>query len=314
MNILVLSAGRRVELIQLLKKAIQDRNINGCIFAADANPLSAALFFSNQSVILPKVTDKSFFDSLIDSLIKFDINLLLPTIDTELDFLSIHKKDIETKTKTRVVVSEIDVVRIFQNKTLACNELNERGFSIPKTYARDNLLFPVFCKPVKGSSSIGSQLITNQDELLVWERMYGELIVQEYLQGEEFTIDCLIDDKGIPLWIVPRIRIATRSGEILKGRVVKDIPLINLCRKLFETFRFFGPITVQVIRRHGIDYIIEINPRVGGGLPFSIYAGADILGTLIDMMLGLKPSYNESFEDGKTFLRYDQTVEYINHD
>ena len=284
MNILVLSAGRRVELIKLLKKSVKEREENAKVIAADANSLSPALFFADEYVLLPRVDQSNFLPELIESIQKLSIDVVLPTIDTELEFLSSQKDIIERNTNAMVVISNKDTILTFQNKRSTYEELNNKGFSIPLVYSIDSFDFPMFAKPIQGSSSIGAQVVHNQEELTCLEKKYGELVLQEYVQGEEFTIDCLINQDGKPLWVVPRKRLATRSGEILKGQVIKDAALVALCFDLFEKFRFFGPVTVQVIRRDGLDYIIEVNPRVGGGLPFSVYAGADILGSLMDMM------------------------------
>ena len=314
MNVLVLSAGRRVELIQLLKKANGLRNKDARIYAADANSLSPALYFADGYVLLPRVDQPNYLTELVNSIKTLKVDIVLPTIDTELPFLSSQNKFIEANTNASVIISSENTVTTFQNKITTHIELSKKGFRVPPVQMKPSLNFPIFAKPVQGSSSIGAQVIHSIEELRCLENKYGEMILQDFIQGEEFTIDCLVDSKGRPLWVVPRKRLATRSGEILKGKVVKDNALENLCFELINEFRFFGPVTIQVIRKDGLDYVIEINPRVGGGLPLSIYAGADILGSLIDMMNGKQLDYSNSYDGGRTFLRYDQTVEYLNHD
>jgi carbamoyl-phosphate synthase large subunit len=44
-NVLVLSAGRRVELIQRFKRAAQKLNIESVIVAVDSSPFAPALFY-----------------------------------------------------------------------------------------------------------------------------------------------------------------------------------------------------------------------------------------------------------------------------
>ncbi len=128
------------------------------------------------------------------------------------------------------------------------------------------------------------------------------------MEGEEYTVDAFLDFDSNVITIVPRIRLAVRSGEIAKGRIVKDRQIINDIKKILGVFRGIGQITIQCMKtKRGIEYI-EINPRFGGGAPMSIVSGADSCENLYRLLLGEKLEYNEDYRENLTFLRFDASI------
>jgi carbamoyl-phosphate synthase large subunit len=111
-------------------------------------------------------------------------------------------------------------------------------------------------------------------------------VVQEYLDGPEFTLDLLCDFDGRPLSVVPRERVVIRAGVIDRGRTVQDRPLIDLALACAEVFRFAGPVNIQCRMVDGSPKVFEINPRFSGGIPLTIAAGADFPAKLVDLALG----------------------------
>jgi carbamoyl-phosphate synthase large subunit len=309
-NILVLSSGRRVELIQLLKKSLNKIGLNGIVVGADASLLSPALYFADKHVVIPKVSDETYTSKLVELIKRYNISLVVPTIDTELMLLSSNKKVIEQQTKAVVMISDEGVIRLFSDKKDSITALKNLGFNVPKSFQlNDSIHFPVFIKPRYGSSSIGALKVSSEIQLKGMIELYGEMIIQENLIGKEFTIDCVVSKKGIPTLIVPRERISTRSGEVLQGRVVKYPLLIGIAKKVLAQFSFYGPITIQGILVDDVFYVIEVNPRLGGGVPMSVLAGASILEDLILDATGQEVDYHEDYRDGAVFLRYDQSIE-----
>ena len=133
-------------------------------------------------------------------------------------------------------------------------------------------------------------------------------IVQEFIEGEEYTVDVFLDFEGNVITIVPRLRIATRGGEISKGKIIKDREIINDIKRLMKVLKPIGHITVQLMKtQRGIEYI-EINPRFGGGAPMSIQSGADSCENLYRLMMGEKLEYNENYRENIMFLRFDKSI------
>jgi carbamoyl-phosphate synthase large subunit len=135
--------------------------------------------------------------------------------------------------------------------------------------------------------------------------------VQEFIDGTEYTCDVYVDFEMNIRCVVPRKRIETRSGEVSKGQAVKNLRIMNKCKKLVEKLGA-GPgiITIQLfLNSNGKIKFIEINPRFGGGAPLSIKAGANFPKWILQELLGQRPNINfDGFEDGLIMLRYDSEV------
>ena len=312
-NVLVLSAGRRVELIQCFKKAARELGISGSVVAVDCSPTAPALYFADKYRIVPRIDSGDYVRTLIDICNEEKISLVVPTIDTELLLLAEKRGKIEEETDARVLVSDLSVVNICRNKLNTQSYMEEHGFKVPHLYTaqelrNDNIRYPLFVKPIDGSSSIDTYKVNNKRELDAILTLVRNPMVQDYMDGDEYTIDVFLDFDGKIITMVPRLRMATRSGEIAKGRIVKDTEIMEDVRRLMEELKPIGHITVQCRKTYrGIEYI-EINPRFGGGAPMSIMAGADSCRNLYRLLRGEVLTYNEDFRENITFLRFDSSI------
>ncbi len=314
-NVLILSAGRRVELINCFKNARDRLGIKGNIVAADCSELAPALYFADVKEIVPRISEgEKYIDSIIDICKHSEISLIVPTIDTELRLLSENKGRIEKETSAKVLVSDESVINVCRDKKNTQKFLEEHGFKVPHMLTDEelddsaNLKFPLFIKPLDGSSSINAFKVNDQEELSTYLKLIDKPIVQEFMEGTEYTIDAFLDFDGKLITLVPRIRIATRSGEIAKGVITRDQEIMKDVTRLMQELKPIGHITVQCMKtKRGIEYI-EINPRFGGGAPMSIMAGADSCENLYRLLSGEQLTYNENFRDNLTFLRFDQSI------
>ncbi len=313
-NVLILSAGRRVELLQCFQRARDRLKLKGIVAAADCSELAPALYFADEKRIVPRIAEQDdYISSVIDICRELDISLVVPTIDTELLLLARRREQIESETKARVLISDKKVIEICRNKINTQRYLTEEGFLVPRRITEEdlrqgNVTYPVFIKPVSGSSSINAFRADNEKELSAFREIIGEYLIQEFMEGTEYTVDVFLDFRSRLISVVPRIRIATRSGEIAKGRIVRDPEIIENVSELMRRLKPVGHITVQCMRtKKGIEYI-EINPRFGGGAPMSIMAGADSCEFLYRQLLGEELDFYDSYRENITFLRFDSSI------
>jgi carbamoyl-phosphate synthase large subunit len=287
--------------------------IEGKIIAADASQLAPALFFADKHFVLPLVRDENYLQELLKLCTSEKIDLIIPTIDTELQILS-DNKDCFLKNGIMPLVSDKNVVDICRDKFRTHKFLRQNGFLTPETFERVEdrpINYPLFIKPLDGSSSINAFKIKNEKELLFFIDYIPNPIIQEYISGTEFTIDVFCDFKSQPIFITIRERIAVRSGEVLKTRISKDDNLTQEIIRLVECLKPVGPITIQVIKSFKDQkyYFIEINARYGGGAPLSIFAGADSPLALYRLLKKerVEPDFNCA-QNELYFLRFDQSV------
>lgn len=310
MRLLFTGVGRRVELIQAFRNAALVLNKELKIFGADMAGTAPALAYCDFSRHVVSMKDPSYIDNLLQICADDSIDLLIPTIDTDLLILSENKRRFES-IGTKVLISDPDKIRICRDKNLTSQFFLNCGLHAPmpvNNYMAYNLGFPAFIKPKDGSSSINAFKVENEDELSIYASQIGDYIVQPFITGREFTIDIFCDWDGNPITIVPRERLQVRAGEVLKTRIDMDDIMINEAKKLCKFFNPCGPMTVQLIRDEaGIDWFIEINPRFGGGAPLSMKAGARNAEALLKL-LDYEGIDDYTVSDGSVYSRFDQSV------
>jgi len=312
-NILILSAGRRVELVERFKKARERLEINSKIIAVDISETAPAIYFADKYYIIPRISDENYIASLIDICNRENISLIVPTIDTELLKLAQNREEIESHTSAKLLLSSMNVVNICRNKNNTQRFFEENGFGVPRLLSKEDIengvySYPLFIKPKDGSSSINTFKIENKSELDFFMNYVKEPMVQEFMEGTEYSVDVFCDFDSNPITVVPRIRMAVRGGEIAKGKIVKDLEIITDVKKMLDILKPIGHITIQCMKTNkGIEYI-EINPRFGGGAPMSIDAGADSCENLYRLLSGEKLFYNENYNENAVFVRFDSSI------
>lgn len=311
MKILFTSVGRRVELIQAFRNAGLKCAVDLYIVGGDASFSAPALQFCDEAIMLPLIKDSEYIPFLVNYCRENHVDVLIPTIDTDLLLLSEHREEF---CDTRVVISSPDKIRICRDKRLTTDFFLNIGLNSPLSIDDINKYsngFPAFIKPRDGSSSINAFKVNNIDELSALTKIVPDYIIQPFIKGVEYTIDVFCDFEGNPIFITPRIRLDVRSGEVLRTKIVNDKTIIEETKRIVAQIKPCGAITIQMIRdeKSGDDYFVEINPRFGGGAPLSIKAGADSAEAMLRLLLGLEIKYKENAaEENAIYSRYDQSV------
>ena len=312
-NILISSAGRRVELVNAFKEAKKEIGIQGNVIGVDMDELAPALRFVDKSYKVSRIDSKEFIPQIIDICIKEKVALIIPTLDTELLVYSRNKEVIEKKSGAKVMVSNEEVTSIMRNKIKTYEFLKSNNFIVPKIIGEKEIengeyTFPLFIKPLDGSSSINNFKINNEKELEFFRGYVPNPMIQEFAEGQEYCVDVFNDFKGNVITVVPKVRLAHRGGEITNARIVKDREIIETGKRISRLLKPIGEINFDCIRTNRGIEVIEINGRFAGGSPISFKAGANSPKKLYQLLLGKKLQYNEDFEDGFIALRFDDAV------
>lgn len=307
MNILITSASRKVGLVETFKKALHD-NGGGKVFAGDINPQAPSLYFADDYLILPRSDKDSFIDELIDICKKYDINLLIPTRDEELSLFS-KNTDKFSAIGTKIMVSPVESIEICQNKDSFIEFCNSHGFGIPETYNDigdySKLKYPVFIKPKIGKGGLNTFKVDSFEELESILNIFEDIIIQEFIDWKEYTVDLFADFDGNVISAVPRERINVLGGESFVTKTFKNENIIKETVKLAESLNLIGHNTIQCFFNGEDVKFIEINPRFGGAAILSFAAGANSPENLIKLLNGenLKPIIYD-FKDNYFALRF----------
>jgi carbamoyl-phosphate synthase large subunit len=312
LNVLVTAASRRVPLVQAFRRAVGVPPTGGAVIVTDVNPLSPAVHMADRAYKVSLVTAPEYLDELLGVCAAEEIGLLVPTIDDELPLLARARPRFEAR-GVRVAVSSRRTTTICNDKHATCVWLRSRGVPAAASYLPAGIpadaAFPLFVKPRFGRGGVGAYAVNTPRELEFFLSYVENPIVQQYLDGPEFTIDLLCDFGGRPLAVVPRERSVIRAGVTDRGRTVRSPDLVTLARRCAEAFDFAGAVNIQCRIVDGRPVVFEINPRFSGGIPLTIAAGADFPQMLVDLTHGRRIDRElDAFTDGLWMTSYESSI------
>lgn len=288
-------------------KSLRFSNYKGKILSTDSNDLSAGFYMSDFKEVIPEAEEKDYLGKLLDIIDKYSVDLIMPSSGYDIFPIS-ENKEILHKHGIIPIISDRKVLEICRDKLLTFETLKQ-NFDLPFTTLKPEEIdaFPIIAKPRYGKGSRDVIKLHDKEELQFISKRYNDMIYQEYLPGEEYTIDVLSDLSANPLISIPRIRIQTKGGISTKGRIVLDKYLIDVTLNIAEFLKIIGPCCIQMKRDINNKFkLVEINPRLGGGTIFTTLAGANFPSMIIDMAEGksiIIPKISEI-----TILRYYEEI------
>ena len=312
-RVLITSVGRRGQLVRWFKTQV---NINTRVFAVDASETAPGAYLADEWTLVSRIDSPTYIDELLELCSTKAITLVVPTIDTELGLLAAHKHKF-SEMGSMVAVSDSETIEVTMNKRLSHDWLNARGFPVPQQRVLlrgeswpSTLELPSFIKPLTGSRSIGAKKISIREDTPTGKAQ-DDYCIEEFVDGDEFTVSVYMDQVGKCLASVPRQRLEVRDGEVSKA-LTRDIPEIEeLARSVAESLPgAWGPLNIQIIRdpHTGQMWVIEINARFGGGDPLAWHAGANMPEWLISEALGREPIIREGWKSNVAMLRFDDAI------
>nr|WP_297784079.1 ATP-grasp domain-containing protein [uncultured Allomuricauda sp.] len=332
-NILFTCAGRRNYLINYFKEAL---NGNGLVLAADSQLSAPALVDADVAIQVPSIYSGEYIDTLKDLIVKHRIDAIISLNDLELPILAEHKDELESA-GAKVIVSNPEVIDIAFDKWKTFNFFKEIGVGTPKTYLTikdttdalnsGELKFPLIVKPRWGSASIAIDIVENEEELQLAYRLQSikiqksilkdasssdidkSILIQEKINGEEYGIDILNDFNGNHFGSFIRKKMAMRSGETDKALSVVNHDFSEIAKLIGEKTGHIGNMDCDFFVSDGKVYYLEMNPRFGGGYPFSHEAGINTPAIYISWLKGENSveQYN-NFTDGLMFSKCDKMM------
>jgi len=334
MNILFTCAGRRNYLIRFFREALRG---SGKVVAADANLQAPAMAEADAAELVPEVYAEDYADRLLEICAVHDVRAVIPLNDLDLPVLSAAKSRFLERGIVPVV-SEPDVVDLCFDKWKTAQFLRDAGLQTPKTFksldtaldavATGELCFPLFVKPRWGSGSIGVGFVDDRRELelahpltlskirrSILNRASEEdkehaVLIQEKITGTEFGLDVVNDLNGRYAATITKQKLAMRAGETDRAVTVSHATLTNIGQTLGTSLRHIANLDCDVFEKDGRFYVLELNPRFGGGYPFSHLAGANVPAAILCWLQNRRPDGRYfHFEAGRAFSKCDTLIE-----
>ena len=170
-----------------------------------------------------------------------------------------------------------------------------------------HLQYPIVVKPVDAYSSRGVRKATNPEDLAVYFAeaaqisRTGGVIVEEFVAGEEISVDIYVEDGVAKLLCVSNSEKINDEDRfiIFRGRypVAASQEILEQIRQVAQQIAdAFGlkncPMLIQMINDGKRVSVLEFCARTGGNMKYLLIkraCGFDVIKAVIDLTLGQKP-------------------------
>ena len=147
----------------------------------------------------------------------------------------------------------------------------------------------------------------NIKHLEILFELSNDLIIQEFLDGQEYGIDVYTDFvSGEIVSIFAKKKIRMRSGETDKAVSVKNDRLFKLINDFVVKLGTVGAIDIDVFEVNGDYYISEVNPRFGGGHLLAYECGENFPKFIKNNLQNISNEKNiGNYEEYKYMIKHD---------
>lgn len=247
------------------------------VFGASGKSDHASFVYDNEHYVEDEnlyVDRIDFVDRFNRILIHFGIEFVYPTHDTIANFLAEN----QTKLAATIITSPARTNRIARYKRQTYQHFAKCDFCPALHFAPfDALEFPVFLKPDDGQGGKGACVARDRSELDFHLSRQPELLVTEFLPGEELSVDCFTDFKGKLLFIGPRTRERVQMGISFRSTAVAlDDEVTRIANSINNAVELNGAWFFQIKRdRAGRYKLLEFAPRQSSTMGLYRHAGVN---------------------------------------
>ena len=329
-NILLTCAGRRHYLASYFRQALGQ---SGRVIGTDMDLSAPALQACNAAHQVPGVFEKGYLDALKKVVLAEDVDMVFSLNDLEAGLLSENRETLEKETGATFYVPPVSTLEICADKWRTFEFARNIGIAVPETFLSvaeaaaaiktGKIEFPVIIKPRWGSASIGLYVVDTLEDMesgfdacrkavdrsaLCALGSDSAVIIQEVIQGPEFGVDALYSRDETFIGFTAKKKLAMRAGETDKAVTVDPQPFRDIVGKIGAALPHRGNMDCDFLERDGELYLLEFNPRFGGGYPFTHLAGASHVQMLINDHQGC-PMDSYEYQVGRGFAKCDTLVE-----
>ena len=315
MNLLILSPGRRVEIVEFFKETFHKESRK--VYTLDMSPYAPALYAGDDFFCIKK--DFNNLSLYIDEILSIckdkNITAVLTLIDPELVLLSDYKKKFERQ-GISLILSDIEFIKATFDKYGFFNTYHKTIKLVDTVGSYEEALerlksgvwkYPLFAKLRDGSASIGIKKIESSIdfESTKTNPMY---IYQPFIKGCEYGIDAYFDMvSGELVSLFMKKKLAMRAGETDKAISVKSVEVLTEVKKIANIKGLRGPIDIDVfVADNGEVFVNEINPRFGGGHPHAYGCGVNFMKLILNNLNGnANVPVFDNYKEGILMLKYN---------
>jgi len=311
-NILVTNISKKVSQIKHIVDAKNRIGHYSKVIGIDNNNDVIGKFFVDEFYQVSKFS-KTNVSNFVNFCKEHNVKCIIPTSDGELKFFA-ENKNLFLENKINVMVSDLESVQLCLDKMHLFEKLQKIGHSAIPTSKNINSLESKSYVVKEQISDFGvqnSSINLSKDEAISFSSSLKNPIFQNYVTGNEYSIDIYIDTKKNIKGIVTRTRENIQNGESQITTSFRNENLEKFCSDLVKQLGFYGHIIMQVIIDSNKNiHVIEFNNRFGGASSLSLEVGLDTFYWFLRESLGEtleSYTFNRTINE-KKLVRYGEDL------
>jgi len=281
------------------------------IFGTNRNPYSAVLSACDHSGVEEVMDEESYIDFCLDFCRKNSINIFIPR--SNMTEIAKNAKRFSELGTNLLICCDSENLNILSDKARFYEALKgNSNFNIPEYRVVNNAAdfekayydiegkgHRVCFKPVLSEGAAGFRIIDqNADSIdslfsvsgykvslesvmkkLSQRKNFRDTMVMEYIGGYEYSIDCLAYN-GKLLTAVPRKKVDGRVRLLEESR-----ELTEMAREMTRIFNLSYVFNIQVRFDGDCPKLLEVNPRMSGGIWISCFSGVNFPYLAVKLLL-----------------------------
>lgn len=317
MNILLSSVGRRSYLCNYFRSVLGDA---GKVIATNSLQNTTGMKAADIPLVIPPANHPSYGKILLNICKTYDVKLVCSLHDWETPYLGAMKDELYNQGSIAVVPTP-EIIDTCLDKfqtylfSKSLDVLSPQTFLEPSVaidaIKSNKISYPVILKPRWGQGSLSMLIARNEEQLryayhyitseldhaglsyLAHDENDKQVIIQEMIIGKEYGVDIINDLNGNFVTAFIKYKFAMRSGETDAAVTVEHPGILRIAKLISNSTRHPGIMDCDFFEDEKENlFLLEMNPRFGGGYPFSHAAGANIPAAYISWAKSIQPDPN----------------------
>ncbi len=244
------------------------------LFSASSDTPNQAFYTYQNNNICRDVRLPGWVCDLNNIITKHNIDVIFPANSFIIDALNSNRENICCP----ILLPSDSVLKITRSKRKTLSVLR-KSLPCPVIYRTPAEIrnFPVFAKPDNGYGAQGTVIIKNAEDLNDLD--LESYVIQEFLPGKEFTIDCFSDSSSNLLFVSGRERSRIRMATSMHAEpVAKDLDIFfrECAEKILQKIKLTGAWFFQMKEDiSGNLKLLEIDARIAGTMCYDRCKGVN---------------------------------------
>jgi len=307
--------GPGVPVIRSIREADKDVRITGLLY----DSLEPGIYMediADKSYLIPYPSTglENLFQRLMVIHEKEKLDLIIPSLDSELyAFSKISSRLAEKGIKTYLpTLKQLDIRAKDKLHNFFKDDLkvpkNILANSISDLYRyQDEFTYPLIVKGIFYEAFKANNFEEVYSYFMKISMKWGNpVIIQEFIEGEEFNVVALGDGTGETIGAVPMRKLyITDKGKGWSGISINDPKLLEMAYLVIKKTEWKSGLELEFVKssENGEFYMLEINPRFPAWVYLATAAGQNLPYSLVKIAMGEKVAPMSTFEIGKIFVR-----------